>query len=145
MLQALSLQASSDTTQAVATLKQAIHFAEPGGFIQIFIDEGPLMAELLEKILESKIDVPHVYVKKLLSTFKLTKLIKTEDGLVEHLSDRELEVLRFIAAGLSNKKIMEELFISMSTVKTHLRSIYSKLDVNSRTQATAKAKELELL
>jgi LuxR family transcriptional regulator, maltose regulon positive regulatory protein len=145
LLQALSLQASGDTTQAVATLKQGIDLAEPRGFIQIFIDEGPLMAELLEKILESKIDVPRVYVKKLLSTFKLTKLIKTEDSPVEHLSERELEVLRFIAAGLSNKKIMEELFISMSTVKTHLRNIYSKLDVNSRTQATVKAKELELL
>lgn len=65
--------------------------------------------------------------------------------MIERLSERELEVLRFIAAGLSNKKIMDELFISMNTVKTHLRNIYSKLNVNSRTQAVAKAKELDLL
>ena len=56
-----------------------------------------------------------------------------------------MEVLRLIAAGLSNKKITEELFISMSTVKTHLRNIYSKLNVHSRTEAIARAKELGLL
>ncbi|MDY6793452.1 MAG: LuxR C-terminal-related transcriptional regulator [Thermodesulfobacteriota bacterium] len=73
------------------------------------------------------------------------KLIETDDGLVERLSERELEVLRLIAAGLSNNKIMEELFISLSTVKTHLRNIYGKLNVHSRTEAIVKAKELDLL
>jgi LuxR family maltose regulon positive regulatory protein len=99
----------------------------------------------LEKILDAKADVPRAYVKKLLSAFMLDKLIETEDGLVEQLSERELEVLRLISAGLSNKKITEELFISLSTVKTHLRNIYSKLNVHSRTEAIVKAKELEIL
>ncbi len=109
------------------------------------MDEGPPLAELLEKILDAKVDVSRAYVKKLLSAFRLSKLIKTDDGLIERLSERELEVLRFIAAGLSNKKIMEELFISLSTVKTHIRNIYSKLYVHSRTEAIVKAKELDLL
>ena len=145
LIQALALKAQGDTNKAMVILEKALLIAESGGFIRIFIDEGPAMAELLEKILDANGDVPRAYVKKLLSAFKISKLLKTEDGLVEHLSERELEVLRFIAAGLSNKKIMEELFISMSTVKTHLRNIYSKLNVNNRMLATAKAKELELL
>jgi len=109
------------------------------------VDEGPSIAILLEKLLNDKAGVSRAYVNKLLSAFQVDKLIQTQDGLVEQLSDRELEVLRLIAAGLSNKKITEELFISLSTVKTHLRNIYGKLNVHSRTEAIVKAKELELL
>jgi LuxR family maltose regulon positive regulatory protein len=65
--------------------------------------------------------------------------------LVEPLSDRELEVLRLIAAGLSNREIAETLVITRSTAKNHVRNIYDKLDVHSRTQAVARAKELGLL
>ncbi len=91
---------------------------------------------MLEILVDEDKDIPQTYVKKLLSAFRSNNLIKVDDDeLVERLSERELEVLRFIAAGLSNNKIMEELFISLSTVKTHLRNIYSKLNVNSRTQA----------
>jgi len=61
------------------------------------------------------------------------------------LSERELEVLRLIEAGLPNKKIMKALFISLSTVKTHTKNIYSKLEVHSRTEAVARAKRLNLL
>lgn len=75
----------------------------------------------------------------------MDKFIKTDNSLVERLSERELEILRLVAAGLSNNKIMDELFISLSTVKTHLRNIYGKLDVHRRTEAIARAKELALL
>lgn len=145
LLQALTFQADGDRTQAMAALNQALTLAEPENYIRIFIDEGPPMAKLLEQILKAKTDVPQAYVKKLLSAFRLNKLIETDDGLVERLSERELEVLRLIAAGLSSMKITEELFISLSTVKTHISNIYSKLDVHSRTEAIVKAKKLFLL
>jgi LuxR family maltose regulon positive regulatory protein len=64
--------------------------------------------------------------------------------LVEPLSDRELEVLHLIAAGLSNQAIAEELVVALGTVKAHTATIYRKLDVNSRTQAVARARELGL-
>ena len=146
VLQAVVLHAHGEKDKAAQLLGDALALAEPGGFIRIFVDEGPPIAELLEKILDDNIDVPRAYVKKLLSAFRLGKLIKTEGGLVvDRLSERELEVLRLIAAGLSNKKIMEELFLSLSTVKTHIRNIYSKLNVHSRTEVIVKAKEMDLL
>ncbi len=145
LIQALALRAQGNPDKAMVILRKTLSIAEPGGFVRIFIDEGPPVAELLEALLDDNTDIPRVYVKKLLSAFRLSKLIRTDEGLVERLSERELEVLGFIAAGLSNKNIMEELFISMSTVKTHLSHIYSKLNVNSRTQAILKAKELDLL
>ncbi len=145
ILQALAFQAKGDINRATNTLNKALTIAELEGFLRVFVDEGPPMAELLENTLKAKLDVPRRYVKKLLMAFKLNKLIETDAGLVESLSERELEVLKLIAGGLSNKMIVEKLFISMSTVKTHLRNIYSKLNVNSRTHSVARAKELDLL
>ena len=77
-----------------------------------------------------------------MTAFRLEKFIETEDSLYARLSEREQEVLRLIAAGLSNKKIVDTLFISMSTVKTHLQNIYGKLNVHSRTEAIAKTANL---
>jgi LuxR family maltose regulon positive regulatory protein len=145
LLQALAFRAGGDTLQAMTSLGQALSIAEPGGYIRIFIDEGPPIAELFEIILDKKIDIPRVYIKKLLSAFRLHRLVETDNGLVERLSERELEVLRMITGGLSNKQIMEELFLSLSTVKTHIRNIYSKLNVHSRMEVTVKARELNLL
>jgi LuxR family maltose regulon positive regulatory protein len=144
-IQALAFKKVKNESKSIAAVKKALALAEPGGYTRVFVDEGPPMAKLLEKILDAKEDIPRAFVKKLLSAFKLRRIVKHHDGLLEPLSERELEVLRFIAAGLSNKKITEELYISMSTVKTHLRNIYGKLDVHSRTEAVAKAKDLGIL
>jgi LuxR family transcriptional regulator, maltose regulon positive regulatory protein len=145
LVQANALKSKGDIKAAISSVKKAISLANPGGFISIFVEEGPSIAELLQIMLDENADIPRAYVKKILSAFRLTKLIQTDDSIVERLSERELEVLRLIVAGLPNKIIMEELFISMSTVKTHVRNIYSKLNVNSRIQAAAKAKELDIL
>jgi len=145
ILQVLALQALNKKTSALKVLERALALAEPGGYVRVFVDEGPSIAILLEKLLNDKAGVSRAYVNKLLSAFQVDKLIQTQDGLVEQLSERELEVLRLIAAGLSNRRISEELYISLSTAKTHLRNIYGKLNVHSRTKAIVKAKELALL
>ena len=67
------------------------------------------------------------------------------EGLVEPLSERELEVLRWVAGGLSNAQIARQLSITVRTVKWHTGNIYAKLNVNSRTQAIAKARMLGIL
>jgi LuxR family maltose regulon positive regulatory protein len=145
VLQALAHEMQGNIQPALLSLGRALVLAEPEGYIRIFVDEGPLIAELIEKILDTKTAAPRPYLKKLVSAFKLNKRSMEDDGLVEPLSERELEVLRHIAAGQSNKKVMEELFLSLSTVKTHIRNIYSKLNVHSRTEAVIKARELNLL
>ncbi len=145
LLKALVLKKKNYVTESMAAIQKALSLAEPGGYTRVFIDEGPHMAELLEKLLDTKENIPRAFVKKLLPAFKLRQIVKRDDRLVEPLSERELEVLTYIAAGLSNKKITEQLFVSMSTVKTHLQNIYGKLDVHSRTEAIAKARDIGLL
>ncbi len=108
---------------------------------------------MLEKVLDEEksgrilgeIEISKRYVKKLLLAFKTDKPAKPKIGLAEPLSEREREVLHLIAAGLSNQEIGKKLFISLNTVRTHTKNINSKLNVHSRTQAIARAKELKLL
>ena len=145
MLQALTFKAGGHTNRALVTLERAISLAEPKGFFRIFVDEGQPMAELLESALNADLNLPQAYVKKLLSAFRLSKWIETDTGLVEQLSERELDVLRLIAVGLSNSQIAGELFISLNTVKTHTKNINSKLNVHNRTEAVSKAREIGLL
>jgi len=148
----LIFKLKADTAAALVELKSALSLAEPGGLIMIFVSKGKPVAELLEEIVAvkkgdhdaNKAGFSLSYVKKILSVFKAATPPKME-GLVEPISGRELEVLHLIAAGLSNSEIAEKLFISLNTVKTHTKNINSKLDVNSRIKAVARAKELKLL
>jgi LuxR family maltose regulon positive regulatory protein len=151
MLQALAFQAGGDTARAMDTMEQALARAEPGGYIRIFVDEGPLMAHLLHEAVTRGIK-PN-YTRKLLAAFPaaepgqtdLSEVRPANSELVEPLSDRELEVLQLIAEGLTNQEIADRLFLSLNTVKVHTRNIYGKLGVNSRTQAVAEAQRLDLL
>jgi len=153
LLRALAFYKRNDVHSALGDLSQALAIAEPGGFIYTVISEGKPMAELLEKVLadmkrveaEKKISLSKAFVKKLLSTFKAAKPPKKALDLVEPLSERELEVLQLMAAGLSNQEIAQRLFISLNTVRTHTKNINTKLNVHSRTQAAARAKELGIL
>lgn len=145
LLQARILQEQGQAELSRSKLKHALALTEKSGIINCYVVEGQTIADLLQQLLDTDRTAPRRYIKKLLSAFHLSRFIIEDEEMIERLSDRELEVLRFIEAGLSNRKIAEELYISLSTVKTHLRNIYSKLDVNSRTQATAKAKKLGLL
>jgi LuxR family maltose regulon positive regulatory protein len=151
MLQALAFQAGGDTTQAMQALERALSLAEPRGFVGVFVDEGPPMTRLLYEAAARGI-APD-YARRLLTAFPVGtpdqgeghEMPASEQDLVEPLSERELEVLQVIAAGLTNREIAARLFLSLNTVKAHTRNIYGKLGVHSRTQAVAKAKALGVL
>ena len=150
VLQALAYEAQSDSPAALVPLKRALALAEPEGFIRIFVDEGRPMAQLLCEAAARRI-MPD-YTAKLLAVLEAEER-KSEDeshlppaqSLTEPLSQRELEVLRLIAQGLSNREISERLFLAVITVKGHNRNIFRKLQVRRRTEATARARELGLL
>ena len=153
-LQALALWAANKKEQAVNTLTRALALAEPEGYVRTFADEGGAMGDLLSATLEAR-QRGHLDAADRVSTRYLAKLLAAlaqeaaalgaDERLPEPLSERELEVLALIAAGNSNQEISRKLFVSMSTVKTHVNNLYRKLDARIRTQAVARARELGLL
>jgi LuxR family transcriptional regulator, maltose regulon positive regulatory protein len=154
-LQALALWAESKKERAVSALADALTLAEPEGYVRTIVDEGPQMTTLLSEVLGAKQRgrtdllrcVSAHYLKKLLAALErdAASAASPAAGLPEPLSERELEVLRLIASGKSNRRIATELFVSVGTVKTHINNLYRKLDAHSRTQALARARELKLL
>jgi LuxR family maltose regulon positive regulatory protein len=153
ILQALALSAHAEKDKAMQLLGEALRLAEPGGFIRIFVDEGAMMAHLLSEATAQGIRPD--YVAKLLAAFEPEKR-KFDDKpdhsitllgqpLQEPLSQRELKVLQLLAQGLSNREIGERLFLALDTVKGHNRQIFGKLQVQRRTEAVARARELGLL
>jgi LuxR family maltose regulon positive regulatory protein len=150
ILQAVALHAHGEKDKAVQLLGEALALAEPGGFIRTFVDEGEPMAQLLLETAAR--GVRPDYIGKLLAVFEAEKR-KSEDkpdlpsaqSLIDPLSQRELKILQLIAQGLSNREIGERLFLALDTVKGHNRKIFDKLQVQSRTEAIARAHELGLL
>ena len=152
LLDALVLYAQGETASAIATLKRALALAEPENYVRSFLDIGKPMEEFLLWGLESQsLTEAHLraYVSKLLSRFGADVPVGSSqpigDALIEPLTERELDVLRLIAKGLSNREISERLFLALSTVKGHTRIIFDKLQVQRRTEAVARARELGLL
>jgi LuxR family maltose regulon positive regulatory protein len=160
---ALAVGAQGDEVQALAALERALSLAEPESYIRTFVDEGTPMAALLQKILRARRrrrligsqDASQGYVGALLTAFGRssgspaprteTELLQAVQPLPDPLSEREMEVLRLVAAGNSNREISAQLFVSVDTVKKHLTHIFVKLGVSSRTQALARARELGLI
>ncbi len=154
LVRALALWAQEARSDALATLARALALAAPEGYIRRFVDEGTAMMTMLRAAAEHGI-APD-YLTRLLAAFPAT--LNVQPGVskkdlpvqrsvfsVEPLSQRELEVIRLIADGKSNGEIAQTLMIALSTVKTHTNSIFSKWQVTSRTQAIARARELQLL
>ena len=152
-LEALALRAQDENERAVGAVSRALALAKPEGYIRTFVDEGPEMAALLSEVLKAQqqgrlgLDLPAYYLRKLLAALErdVSSTAPPRTQLSEPLSERELEVLALLAAGKSNRQIASELFVALSTVKTHAKNIYGKLDVRNRTQAVSRARQLELL
>lgn len=149
-LQALAYRVRGDTPSALAPLERALTLAEPEGYVRVFADEGAPMARLLCEAANR--GVTPDYTDRLLAALD-AEAHKSGDEApqppvaspAESLSPRELEVLRLIARGFSNREIGERLFITLMTVKGHNRRIFAKLLVGRRTEAVACARELDLL
>lgn len=152
LLDALALGAQGDVASAIATLERALALAEPENYIRSFLDLGEPLRELLARSLEAQALTEanlRAYVSGLLSRFGADAPVELSqpkvDALIAPLTERELEVLRLVAQGLSNREIGERLFLALSTVKGHTRVIFDKLQVERRTEAVARARELGLL
>lgn len=149
LLQALAHEAQGDMSAALVSLERALTLAEPEGYVRSFVDEGEPMALLLQAA--AKEGIAPTYVPHLLSAIdKPVVVAATEESsrlaqpLVEPLSDRELDVLRLLGTELSGPEIASELMISLNTMRTHTKNIYSKLGVNNRRAAVRCAEELDL-
>ncbi len=145
VLQALTYWKRGAQADAMTTLERALRLAEPEGYMRLLADLGLPMARLLQEA-RSRAVLPD-YVETLLAVFgaDLAIPVSKEQGLPEPLTQREHEILELMAAGLTNHEIAEKLVISPETVKKHTGSIYGKLGVSNRTEAAARARELDLL
>jgi LuxR family maltose regulon positive regulatory protein len=153
VLQALAHQAQGNVPAGLAPLERALRLAEPEGYVRIFVDEGPAMAPLLREAAARRI-MPN-YTGKLLGAFKDEQhssagkvplpASPASQPLIEPLSQRELEVLRLFKTELSGPEIAQELVIGLSTLRTHTKNIFSKLNVNNRRAAVKRAEELSLI
>ena len=149
-VQATALYAEGEKAKALDLIGEVLMLAEPGGYVRLFLNEGRLMAELLSATAVRPI-LPN-YVHRLLAAFEAEKREERpfpatpgSSPLVEPLSPRELEIVRLIAQGLSNQEIGHRLFLALDTIKGHNRRIFEKLQVQRRTEAIVRARELGLL
>jgi LuxR family maltose regulon positive regulatory protein len=144
-LQALLAEQQGQQRQALDYLRRALALGEAEGYIRTFVDEGVPLVSLLRQAAGQNIQLPASYTARLVAALDNTG---AEEQLVlplDPLSDRELEILRLIATGMSNKELAERLILTVGTIKWHLSNIYSKLNVRSRTQAVAIARSLGLI
>ncbi|TAK36412.1 MAG: tetratricopeptide repeat protein [Chloroflexota bacterium] len=157
-LQAAALESAGETERALDVLRLGLTLAEPEGYVRTFVDTGAPMLNLLSGLLEDRqrdrlVGVSPSYVRSLWEAFQTGAIPPAHQSrpkemtkpVVSPLSAREQEVLRLVALGKRPSEMAQELIVSASTVKAHIKSIYRKLEAHSSTQAVAKARELRLL
>ncbi len=156
-LQAIALHEQGSHAAALELLLKALSTGEPEGFVRVFVDEGPqmqrMMAECRLRIEERSFHLDEdqrsrllIYTTSLLTAFPTSSSVPTvHHSPVALLTDRELAVLRLIAEGLKYEEIAGRLFISLNTVRTYVKGIYGKLEVNNRTRAIALARQLKII
>jgi LuxR family maltose regulon positive regulatory protein len=156
-LLALAYYKLGSEEKALAILGEALELGKPGGWVWPFVEAGPQIAILLRKLLDQGVAVD--YVQRILDDFPThpeappfmreeqdrMRALSPPAQLIEPLTRREMETLRFLALDLTTAEIAEEMVVSVETVRSHSKSIYSKLDVHSRYQAVQRATELALI
>ena len=149
VLRSLALEAQGDRIGALSTLERALALAEPEGYVRLFVDEGTSMLALLSQAYAR--GIVSNYVATLLAAFgehqapTIPPPFPRPGSLLEPLTEREREVLRLLLAGASNREIARHLVLSVNTVKRHVFNLCGKLGVQSRAQAIAHARALNLL
>ena len=145
VLQALGFHASDDLPKALQALERAISLAAGEGYVRVFADEGPPMASLLNHAVAR--GLASEFADRLLDAFRDATWMKqaTIPALLEPLSEREMEVMRLLAAHLTSTEIAQELIISPHTARTHIKNIYKKLGAHERDEAVEHARALGLL
>jgi LuxR family maltose regulon positive regulatory protein len=144
VLQAVTHQRDGDSLAALLPLRRALSLAETEGYVRIFLDEGPSMAALLTAA--ARQGIAPDYVRLLLGHVGAADAAPHgTQGLIEPLTEREVEVLRLLATDLDGPKIASELVVSLSTVRTHTKNLYAKLGVNNRRAAVRRGARLGLL
>jgi LuxR family maltose regulon positive regulatory protein len=155
ILRARAWKASGRLEKAMIELQEALRLAEPEGYLRSFLDEGEPIWQLLQKIPAANGGM-QIYVQKLLSAFgdekgsqpstvTAAKKLTVDKPMLDALSKREMEVLHLLAGTLSADEVAEKLFVSVHTVRSHIKKIYSKLGVHGRLEAVERARELQLL
>jgi LuxR family maltose regulon positive regulatory protein len=142
LLLALAHDALGDPAAAASALDDALIQAAPHGYVRLFLDEGAPMVALLQAAELSAEAAAHA--QQILGTIREDAPMRVRTGLIEDLSARELDVLRLLRSDLSGPDIARELLVSLNTLRTHTKSIYAKLGVNSRREAIRRAGELGL-
>ncbi len=162
VLRAIAHHADGARDQSLSALGQAVDLAETDGWVRVFVDAAPVLTDLLQELATRQRQSDHV--QELLAAVAAagspsTAAVEAGDetgsgtapgtgpgvGLVDPLSERELEVLRLLASDLGGPDIARQLIVSMNTIRTHTKHIYTKLDVNNRRSAVSKAHQLGLL
>jgi LuxR family transcriptional regulator, maltose regulon positive regulatory protein len=154
---ALALHALGQEEEALGVISHCLTLAEPEGFVRIFVERGTPMMKLLRIALSRGIETE--YISRLLTAFNIlvdsqshkmptsfkTQPVHQDADMIEPLSERELQVLRLLDSPRTSEEIARELFVSVSTVRTHVRNIYGKLNVHGRIEAIQKAREISLI
>jgi len=160
-VRSLALQSAGDHQGALVSLADALSLARPEGYVRVFADEGPPMAALLRSLIGARqrgrvaagSGAVREHLHRVVRAFgpapggtgEPERAASGATGRVEPLTDRELEVLRLLAAGRPNREIAGELVVTLETVKKHASHIFDKLGAANRTEAVARARELRLI
>jgi LuxR family maltose regulon positive regulatory protein len=173
-LQAVAHHTQGKTDTALTCLSRAVVLGEPEGYVRTFVDMGPAMRDLLQALSRQPAAVGQTYLNRLLGAFgeatmdeepkpepppssfapgpssPVLRRLPSEprgeaEGLVEPLSDREIQILHLLAARRSYQEMAEELYLSLNTIKWYAKNIYGKLGVHKRAEAVSRARELDLL